>query len=54
MISSQIVLPPSPPGHFRGQRKDVCDKKERGTLEYYVKKGGEKEKEEKGKRGGLK
>ena len=34
LCAAQIVLPPSPPGspgQPRGQRKNVCDKKGRGT-----------------------
>ena len=31
LCAGQIVLPPSPPGQPRGQRKYLCDKKGRGT-----------------------
>ena len=31
LCAGQIVLPPSPPGQARGRRKDLCDKKGRGT-----------------------
>ena len=32
LCAGQIVLPQFPPGQPRGQRKNVCDKKGRGTL----------------------
>ena len=31
LSAAQIVLPLSPPGQHRGQRKNVCEKKGRGT-----------------------
>ena len=31
LCAGQIVLPPSPHGQPRGQKKNVCDKKGQGT-----------------------